>query len=165
MAFKAGGIDDLNAEINVTPLVDVMLVLLIIFMITSPLATPPPLPTGVELELPQGKQIEMNDPAGKLVLTIGKGNKLLLGGTPLKWQELEAKLKNNEKVKREGALWIEADKDLPYGVVVTAMSVAKSAGVPKVMMLTAKSDNLQLPDLDRGAPAGTQNKPPGGASK
>src|SRR5213592_4461119 len=65
MAMKSGGGDELNAEINVTPLVDVMLVLLIIFMITAPMMN-----TGVSLELPQVTAQNMEDPEGKLVLSI-----------------------------------------------------------------------------------------------
>ena len=58
------------------------------------------------------------------------------------WHDLEAKLKTNERVQKESELYIEADTALPYGVVMTAMAVAKNAGVAKVMMLTEESDNL-----------------------
>jgi biopolymer transport protein ExbD len=76
---------------------------------------------------------------------------VFLGGTQVKWQELSAKLKANERVKKESALYIEADTALPYGVVITAMAVAKDAGVAKVMMLTEASDNLgpRLGELDQ----------------
>ena len=60
-------------------------------------------------------------------------------------------LKANERVKREAALYIEADTNLPYGVVLTAMAVAKDSGVEKVMMLTDPSDQLKLSDLDQKA--------------
>jgi biopolymer transport protein TolR len=125
MAMKAGSGDELNAEINVTPFVDVMLVLLIIFMITAPMMNN----TGVELQLPAvaAKNIQVT------------------------WQDLAAKLKANERVKREAALYIEADTNLPYGVVLTAMAVAKDSGVEKVMMLTDPSDQLKLSDLDQKA--------------
>ena len=56
---------------------------------------------------------------------------MFLGGTQVKWAELEAKLKANERVKKESALYIEADTKLPYGVVVTAMAIAKDAGVQR----------------------------------
>src|SRR3954463_13483803 len=141
MSFKSGGGDELNAEINVTPMVDVMLVLLIIFMITAPMMN-----TGVSLELPQVTAQNVEDPEGKLVLSIAKDDKIFLGGTQVKWAELEAKLKANDRVQKESALYIEADTNLPYGVVVTAMAVAKNAGVSKVMMLTDPSNNLKLGD-------------------
>jgi biopolymer transport protein TolR len=147
MAMKAGSGDELNAEINVTPFVDVMLVLLIIFMITAPMMNN----TGVELQLPQVAAKNIDDPEGKLVLSIKKSNEIFLGGTQVTWQDLAAKLKANERVKREAALYIEADTNLPYGVVLTAMAVAKDSGVEKVMMLTDPSDQLKLSDLDRKA--------------
>jgi len=143
---SGGGDGELNAEINVTPLVDVMLVLLIIFMITAPMMN-----TGVELDLPQVTAQSIEDPEGKLVLSIKKDNHVFLGGTQVKWTELAAKLKANERVQKESALYIEADTALPYGVVITAMAVAKDAGVAKVMMLTEASDNLgpRLGELDQ----------------
>ena len=145
MAMKTGGGDELNAEINVTPFVDVMLVLLIIFMITAPMMNN----TGVDLQLPQVAAQNIDDPEGKLVVSIKKTNEIFLGGTAITWQDLEAKLKANERVKREGALYIEADTQLPYGVVLTAMAVAKNAGVEKVMMLTDPTDQVKLSDLDQ----------------
>jgi biopolymer transport protein TolR len=144
MSFKSGGGDELNAEINVTPMVDVMLVLLIIFMITAPMMN-----TGVSLELPQVTAQNVEDPEGKLVLSIAKDDKIFLGGTQVLWKDLEAKLKSNERVKKESALYIEADTNLLYGRVVTAMAVAKNAGVTRVMMLTAPSDVLNLDQLDK----------------
>src|SRR5262252_5588533 len=151
MAMSAGGGDnELNSEINVTPLVDIMLVLLIIFMITAPMMN-----TGVSLELPQVTAQNVEDPEGKLVLSIAKDDKIFLGGTQVKWKELEAKLKTNDRVQKESALYIEADNALLYGRVVTAMAIAKNAGVSRVMMLTAPTDQLNLDDLDKNAgPAG-----------
>src|SRR5436190_23164126 len=153
MAMRSGGGDELNSEINVTPLVDVMLVLLIIFMITAPMMN-----TGVSLDLPQVTAQNIEDPQGKLVLSIGKDSKIYLGGTQVTWKDLEAKLKANDRVQKEGALYIEADTNLPYGVVITAMAVAKNSGVAHVMMLTNPSDNLKLEDLDKAAPVGPASK-------
>ena len=139
-----GGTEDLNSEINVTPMVDIMLVLLIIFMITAPMMN-----TGVSLELPQVTAQNIEDPEGKLVLSIAKDDKIFLGGTQVKWKELEAKLKTNDRVQKESALYIEADNALLYGRVVTAMAIAKNAGVTRVMMLTAPSDVLNVDQLDK----------------
>jgi biopolymer transport protein TolR len=145
MAMKTGGGgDDLNSEINVTPMVDVMLVLLIIFMITAPMMN-----TGVDIDLPQVTAQNIEDPEGKLVLSIDDEQKIFLGGTQLTWTELEVKLSANERVKKEQQLYIEADQGIPYGVVVTAMAVAKKAGVAKVMMLTDPSEELKVEDLDK----------------
>ena len=145
MGMKAGSHDELNSEINVTPLVDVMLVLLIIFMVTAPM-----LNTGVDVDLPQVTAQQVEDPEGKLVLSIDANRRLVLGGTAVKWTELKAKLAANEKVKKEGAIHVEADSTLPYAVVVTAMAVAKQAGVPKVLLLTDPTTNLKLDDLEAG---------------
>jgi biopolymer transport protein TolR len=125
-------------------MVDVMLVLLIIFMITAPMMN-----TGVDIDLPQVTAQNIEDPEGKLVLSIDDEQKIFLGGTQLTWTELEVKLSANERVKKEQQLYIEADQGLPYGVVVTAMAVAKKAGVAKVMMLTDPSEELKVEDLDK----------------
>lgn len=143
MAMKAGGDGELNAEINVTPLVDVMLVLLIIFMITAPL-----LNTGVSLDLPKVTAQNIEDPNGPLVLTIKKAG-IQLGGTPVLWKDLETKLKTNARIQAESTLYVGADADLPYSYVVTAMALAKDAGVAKVMMLTSPTDKLNLDELDK----------------
>jgi len=146
MGMSSGrGDNELNSEINVTPMVDVMLVLLIIFMITAPMMN-----TGVDLDLPQVSAKNIEDPEGKLVLSIDKTNRIFLGGTQVTWQDLSVKLSANERVKKESELYIEADTALPYGVVITAMAVAKNAGVAKVMMLTEAEDNLagRLGELD-----------------
>jgi biopolymer transport protein TolR len=106
--------------------------------------------TGVDVDLPQVTAQSLEDPEGKLVLSIDANRKLFLGGTPVKWGELKAKLAANEKVKKEGAIHVEADSTLPYAVVVTAMAVAKDAGVPKVLLLTDPTKNLKLDDLEAG---------------
>ena len=144
MGMSSGGSDELNSEINVTPMVDVMLVLLIIFMITAPMMN-----TGVDIDLPTvtGKNIE--DPEGKLVLSISNDKKLHLGGTLITRERLPEMLKANVRVQKEKELYIEADTNLPYGVIVTAMATAKNNGVDKVMMLTDPSETLGLKELDQ----------------
>jgi biopolymer transport protein TolR len=136
MGMSAGkGSDGMNSEINVTPLVDVMLVLLIIFMVTAPM-----LQTGVDLELPQAEASAVPDEEGKLILSIDKKGDAFLGNTPVKWDELEVKLSSNAKVQAERELYLEADKNLPYGLVLNAMALAKKAGVTKLMMMTDPID-------------------------
>ncbi|HRC54341.1 MAG TPA: biopolymer transporter ExbD [Kofleriaceae bacterium] len=147
--MNTGGSDQLNAEINVTPLVDVMLVLLIIFMITAPMMN-----TGVDLDLPQITAQQIEDPQGKLVLSIDKTRRLRLGTSVVVWKDLQVKLSKNERVQQEKQLYIEADASLPYSVVVTAMAIAKDAGVAKVMMLTDPTQNLKLDELDAAVPPG-----------
>ena len=141
-----GGGGSMLTEINVTPLVDVMLVLLIIFMVTAPM-----LQTGVDVDLPQTVAPSLEDPEGKLVLSINGQGKIFLGGTPITWETLGVKLSANERVKTEKALYIEADQHLDYGVVVTAMALAKEAGVEKVMMLTDPTQTIDPKELDAAA--------------
>jgi biopolymer transport protein TolR len=134
MAMTGPGKGDLNSEINVTPLVDVMLVLLIIFMVTAPM-----LQTGVDLDLPQADAQPVPDDEGKLILSIDRTGKVFLGDTPVAWDDLEAKLSTNAKVKADHELYVDADKNLPYGQVLQVMATAKKAGVNKLLMMTDPS--------------------------
>ncbi|HUH05394.1 MAG TPA: ExbD/TolR family protein [Kofleriaceae bacterium] len=146
--------EDLNSEINVTPFVDVMLVLLVIFMVTAPMLT-----TGVDIDLPETEAAVIEDTEGKLVLSISKQRQLFLGAAKVKWADLQVKLSTNERVKLEKTLWIEADQTLPYAVVVTAMAQARAAGVTKLMMLTDANQQVDMAKLDEqvgtAAPADT----------
>jgi biopolymer transport protein TolR len=152
MGMKLGGGDELNSEINVTPFVDVMLVLLIIFMITAPMMN-----TGVAINLPQVTADAPSDKNAPLVLSIQKGKGIFLAGTPITWNDLEAKLKTNPETAK--GLYVEADTDLPYGVVVTAMAIAHTAGIEKVMMLTSPTDVIDTKQLDGEVKAGTPIAP------
>ena len=137
----------LNSEINVTPMVDVMLVLLVIFMITATTLAN----SAVDLDLPQTDAPTQDDPAGRLVLSIDKDRKLFLGQSQVTWISLEEKLSANERVQREKELYIEADKDLPYSVVVTAMAATQNAGVIKLQMRTDPAANLDYGSLDNAS--------------
>ncbi|HVP68961.1 MAG TPA: protein TolR [Anaeromyxobacteraceae bacterium] len=122
-------------EINVTPLVDVMLVLLIIFMVTAPL-----IQQGVEVALPEVKAQAVKGEEQKLVLSIKADKSLWLGtdeqaarvGLP----ELEEKLKANARVARDRELYLMADRSLPYGFVVEVMATVQRAGVTNLGMIT-----------------------------
>ena len=165
MGMKTGGSDELNSEINVTPLVDVMLVLLVIFMITAPM-----LSTGVDVELPQVTAQQVDEEKGKLVLSIDKQRRIFLGQTQIPWSELQVKLAANERVQKEGELYVEADQSLPYAVVVTAMALAKDARmkdsdihpVKKVLLLTDPTEQLKIEELDGAAKAAGPGAAPDG---
>ena len=155
MGMQVGGgsdSDGLNAEINVTPLVDVMLVLLVIFMVTAPM-----LNSAVDLELPEGEVTTLEDPDSKLILSVGKDRALFLGETKVPWADLAEKLRTNRRIQTERELYIEADKNLPYGVVVKAMAIARNSGVVKLQLVTdpnAARDDISQWDNAGDAPAG-----------
>ena len=119
------------SEINVTPLVDVMLVLLIIFMVTTPL-----MEQGVKVDLPKTKAASMSSQEQKLVLTVTKDRKIYLGKTEIPEKDLLAKLKANDRVKKEREVYLHADQALSYGVVVGVMAILREAGVESLGMIT-----------------------------
>jgi biopolymer transport protein TolR len=122
---KKGGF----TEINVTPLVDVMLVLLIVFMVTAPL-----LATGLRIDLPNVEAANTPVKDSKLVVSITKDEHLLLGETDVT-SNLEAVLKTNPRVQTEKELYIRADEQAHYGVVARAVAAARSAGVTSLNLL------------------------------
>ncbi len=119
------------SEINVTPMVDVMLVLLIIFMVTAPL-----IQQGVKVNLPQAKAAPVEAKEKKLVLSIDANKRVFIGETEVPLAELEEKLKTNAKAQADKELYLHADREIPYGVVVEVMAAAQRAGVPNVGMIT-----------------------------
>jgi biopolymer transport protein TolR len=132
MAMTGGGGGNAPmSEINITPLVDVMLVLLIIFMITAPMMT-----KGVEIDLPKAKAVPMDVDESKLMLIIDSERRVFLGETEIPHARLEDALTNNVRLQREGELYLKADRSLPYGFVVQVMAIIKRAGVPKLGMVT-----------------------------
>src|SRR5512140_352176 len=122
-------------EINVTPLVDVMLVLLIIFMVTAPL-----IQQGVEVKLPDTPAEPVKAEEQKLVLSVKEDRSLWLGTSDqparVSLDELEQKLKANVRVAKDHELYLMADRKLPYGYVVEVMAAVQRAGVPNLGMIT-----------------------------
>ena len=118
-------------DINVTPLVDVMLVLMIIFMVTAPL-----IQQGVKVDLPDAKAQAMPSNEKITVLTLTKDRKVFLGDEELKWDQLRTLLTTNKKLKTDKEVYLHADRNLPYGVVVDVMDMLKDAGVTNLGMVT-----------------------------
>ena len=127
----SGGTGRTMSEINVTPLVDVMLVLMIIFMVTAPL-----IQQGVEVDLPTADGQPMPAQDAIAVLTITEERKVFLGDQEIPWNVLEERLTNNAKLKKDQELYLHADRKLPYGVVVDIMDIIKRAGVTNLGMVT-----------------------------
>jgi biopolymer transport protein TolR len=122
-----GGGDGFLAEINVTPFVDVMLVLLIIFMVTAPMMT-----QGLEVDLPQTKTVtSLPQDAENMVLSIKKDGSLFLAEYQVTMDDLPAQVKRLVTDQKK-MLFLRADREVPYGVVVQAMGQIKSAGVDKL---------------------------------
>jgi biopolymer transport protein TolR len=119
------------SEINVTPLVDVMLVLLVIFMVTAPM-----LQQGIKLDLPKARAQSLPSTENRLVISIDGNKKVFLGKTEMPLERLEETIKNNERIKQEKEVYLYADRTLPYGFVVKIMGILKEAGAEQVGLVT-----------------------------
>jgi biopolymer transport protein TolR len=132
MAFNTRGTGGPMSEINVTPLVDVMLVLLIIFMVTAPL-----LQQGVKVDLPDANAEPMKTSTEeRIVLTLAKDGKAYIGKTEVPIERITELLSTNEKLKVDKELYLHADQSLPYGLVVKVMAAAKEGGAETLAMVT-----------------------------
>lgn len=126
MAFKMDSSDEVMAEINVVPLVDVILVVLIIFMVTAPMIMKP----SINVNLPKAASGEATTPS-KLNITISSDGKLNLDGKMVEDQEVAAKALDEVKKNPDIQAIIAADKDVPHGRVVSVLDLVKGSGVKK----------------------------------
>jgi biopolymer transport protein TolR len=131
MVSNGGNGRGFMSDINVTPLVDVMLVLLIIFMVTAPMMM-----QGVEVNLPQTTTKSIKTREDPLMLTITKKGEVFLENHKVTLEDLEGKVKSIFKYRREKEVLLRADKDVPYGLVIEVMAGAKRAGIDKLGMVT-----------------------------
>ncbi len=120
------------AEINVTPLVDVMLVLLIIFMVTAPLLTP-----GVKVDLPKASSAKALNPKTPLVVSVGKDGKLAFGSDEVTLETLASAVTAKMGDDTAQAVHIRGDKDAPFGDVVKVMDRLRLAGVAHIAIVTS----------------------------
>jgi biopolymer transport protein TolR len=118
------------AEINVIPLVDVVLVLLVIFMVTAPM-----LYRGMDIKLPTSTSNTIT-PEERIVLTIERDQKLYLDKDPVSTGQMEFKLRSAKQRNADIAVYLRADRDVPYGTVVQVMDGVKRSGIEKLGMVT-----------------------------
>ena len=123
------------SEINVTPFVDVMLVLLVIFMVTAPL-----LQQGIDVNLPKAKGKEMPSEE-RITLIVKKGSIIYMNDNPVSLTEMGKKLRALSSSNPN--VFLKADKDVPYGFVVEVMGEIKEAGIEKLGMITEPKVSLK----------------------
>ncbi len=135
--MKSGGTNDsLMSEINVTPFVDVMLVLLIIFMVTAPMMV-----QGVDVSLPEASNAPLKTEENQLVISINKDSQVYINDVQVASDFLPEKLLKVLENRTDRNVFLRADKTIPYGLVVKVMSDIKNAGVEKLGMLTEPEEN------------------------
>lgn len=139
MAISTGKKGALVSEINVTPFVDVMLVLLIIFMVTAPLMT-----LGFDVDLPKTKTVDvLPTDSDHLVLSVSADGKMYLDEYAVDAADLEEYLKTMVKEK-DKQLFLQADRSVPYGTVVEIMGRAKAAGIDNIGIVAEPQDETAL---------------------
>jgi biopolymer transport protein ExbD/biopolymer transport protein TolR len=132
MAFtsKSGRTETSMSEINVTPFVDVVLVLLIIFMVTAPV-----LQSGIEVNVPKTKTVKAISEQ-RVVISITKGQEVYLGNDHVKLAELGDMLHKKIRDPQGQSIYVRADQDVAFGVFATVMSTVKQAGITNVSIVT-----------------------------
>jgi biopolymer transport protein TolR len=139
--FSSSGRPATLAEINVTPLVDVMLVLLIIFMICTPL-----MQQGIQVDLPKantGTLTQSDEPDNQLVISLDRHKKILIAEHVIQPGTLFRKLEAISAAKPGIEVAIQADQDLPYGFIAQVMAEVKKAGIHKVGLVTLPEETTQ----------------------
>jgi biopolymer transport protein TolR len=119
------------SQINVTPMVDVMLVLLIIFMVAAPM-----MQAGIEVDLPKVEAAAIESPDEPLIITIDRKKRVFLGKKAMTQRELRKKLRAINKARSGRTVLLRADEKVPYGVVVSTISSIRRAGIEKIGMIT-----------------------------
>jgi len=126
------------SQINVTPLVDVMLVLLVIFMVTAPI-----IQQGVQVNLPQTQAGAIPGKEEQLVVSINRNGRVFLNDTGMTPAELGQKLRAIRGIKADKEVYLRADQDVRYGVVMRVVAEIKQAGIEKVGMVTRPQEEKE----------------------
>ncbi|MCF8216944.1 MAG: protein TolR [Chlorobium sp.] len=132
--MMTSGKKGLMSEINVTPFVDVMLVLLIIFMVTAPMMT-----HGVKVDTPQTSHEKMDVDAKALIISIDGNRQVFVNQYQLDASEVRERLPVILDVRQTREVFLKADKSLPYGLVMDVMAQIREAGIEKIGMVTEPS--------------------------
>jgi biopolymer transport protein TolR len=119
------------SQINVTPLVDVMLVLLVIFMVTAPI-----IQQGVQVNLPQTKASALPGSEEPLIVTVAKDGKIYLNDNVIALADLGTKLTAIKKLQADKQVYLRADQDVRYGIVMKTITEIKQAGIEKLGMIS-----------------------------
>ena len=136
MAFTAanGRTQVALADINITPLVDVVLVLLIIFMVTAPV-----LQSGIEVYVPKTRSVkEITEE--RLVISIDKQQRVFLGNEPININAIGATLRKKVRDPQHQSIFLRADEDVPFGAFATVMDAVKQSGITNVSIVTQPLD-------------------------
>jgi biopolymer transport protein TolR len=131
VAFETKSQGSSISQINVVPLVDVMLVLLVIFMVTAPI-----LQQGVSVDLPQAKAGALSGEDEQLVVTVDKKGAVYLNDSVVALDKLTEKLEAISRVRPDRAVFLRADRAVPYGDVVEVMAAVRGAGIRNLGMIT-----------------------------
>src|ERR1700730_5152680 len=148
MAFDAGQRGKLASQINVTPLVDVMLVLLIIFMVTAPI-----IQQGVEVSIPKVKAAALKSNEQEFVVSITRDGETYLNDSKLNPAELTDKLEAISHTRPDLQVFIRADEQVAYGEVIRTMAAIKAAGIGNRGMVTQEPEAGTADKHDRGKSA------------
>ena len=143
MTFDDGGADELRADINVTPLVDVMLVLLVIFMVVTPL-----LQQHLPVDLPTTRTSTETDGSHQVRLSAGADGSVRLNDQPVAKEALASSLQTLYATRSERTIFLEADRGLPYAAVVDLIDACREAGIERVGIVSHK---LTAEDAKPGA--------------
>ncbi len=143
MAFESGQRGQFASQINVTPLVDVMLVLLVIFMVTAPM-----IQQGVEVSVPRVKASALPGKEEQFVVSITRNQEVYLNDTKLGLDQLTEKLQAIAVARPDREVFVRADEEVPYGTVIRTMAAIKAAGIENVGMVT------EMPQAGADAAAG-----------
>ena len=135
MQTNSGKDRRLLSEINITPLVDVTLVLLIIFMVTTPM-----LQRGTDVQLPTAQSSQMKEEE-RITLTVTRDSRILVNNEEVPRKDLETRLKSMIGSGKERVLYLRGDARVPYGFVIDVMDAIKSSGIETVGMITERAES------------------------